>query len=766
MAPRHVSVARHWVLVAAALAIFAPCTVWTTPTHAAGPLDRLDTSLNFVPEDAAFYSATLRNGEQIEAIRKSRAWAALMALPAVQDGLKRFKTEMESGQYAPQVKTVWENPEVQNGLKLLADMFSHEVFVCGDQGMVDLLDLVQRVSNSVRFGQILGQIKGEGPARPEGLLANALAENIGLLKVPNVIVGFRLKNRELAAQELTKLEAVVNALLMFVPQLSSKWKRTTIAGNEYLTLTLDGSMIPWDEIPLDEAREHELRKGDVDKVVERVKKLKKVIALGLRGDYLIFAVGPSTDRLAQLGKGKSLADRPEFKPLQEFADRRLVSIGYASQAALSRLMYSTRDVRDLLKSVEDALPKLDLSLDQQAEIRKDIGELTADLKAAESANGAMSSFHFLTDRGIEGYSYSWGKFPQADAREALTLLEHIGGKPILAALGRSRGSEAQYDVAVKWVKRGYHYFEEFAVPQIPPDDREKFQKAVELFNPLVKRLDKANRLLIQAMADGQIGLILDAKFQSRQFHRELPATERPMPMIEPAMIFGVSDAKRLRAAMGEYRAIFNDGVEALRKVVPDPNDIPPISIPEPKTAETPAGMLYTYDLPEEWGLAKEIVVSLGLSDRVGVAALTMDHAKRLLAPTPSGLGGVLSNAKRPRAMAASFDWAGLVATATPWVELAVREIAKEEPGAGEMPKPKRKLKRPVAKEKGGEPKAEKTAAVEKKTPAQPKPRKASIMDQVRVVLKVLTVIPSITGETYVDGGALVTHTLTEIRDID
>ena len=463
MALRHVSATRHWVLVGITLTILASCTLWTVPTHAAGPLDKLGTSLSFVPEDAAFYSAMLRNGEQIEAIRKSRAWAALMALPVVQDGLKRFRTEMESGRHAAQVKAVWENPEVQKALKLLGDMVSHEVFVYGDQGMVDLIELVQRVSNSVRFGQILGQIKGEGPVQPGGLLATALADNVELLKVPNVIVGFRVKDRELAAQELTKLEAIVNAVLMFVPQLGSRWKRTTIAGTDYLTLSVDGGMVPWDQIPLDEAREHEARKGDVDKVVERIKKLEKVIALGLRGDYLIFAVGPSTDRLAQIGKGKSLADRPEFKPLEKYADRRLISIGYASQAALARLMYSTRDVRDLLKAVDQSLSKVDLTPDQKAEIRKDIGELTADLKAAEPSSGAMSSFHFLTDRGIEGYSYTWGKFPQIDAREALTLLEHIGGKPILAALGRSRGSEAQYDVAVKWVKRAYHYFEKFAV---------------------------------------------------------------------------------------------------------------------------------------------------------------------------------------------------------------------------------------------------------------------------------------------------------------
>ena len=763
MAPRTLSAARHGILAGTALALLASFALWVVPIQAAGPLDRLGTSLNFVPENVAFYGAMLRNAEQIEAIGKSRAWAAIMDLPAVQDGLKRFKAEIESGQYAAQVKAVWENAEVQNALKLLADMFSHEVFVCGDDGVFKLVELVQRVSNKVQFAQLLEQLQGKLPEQPLGLLAAALVDHIEMLQVPNVVMGFRLKNRELAVEELTKLEAIVNAMVMLIPQLGGKWKRTTVAGNDYLTLTLDGGMIPWEEIPLDEWREQELRKGDVDKVVDRIKKLKKVVSLGIRGDYLILAVGPSTDFLTKLGQGRSLADRPEFRPLEKFADRRLVSLGYTSPAA-ARLQDSSGDARDLIEAVEEALPNLGLSPEQQTRIRKDLVELSADLKAYAGDLGATSSFHFLTERGIEGYSYSWGKHPKVKAQAALALLDHVGGKPILAALGRWGNVASEYDLAVKWIKRAYGYFQEFAVPQIPPDEREEFQNAVKLFGPLVARLDKANRLLIQGLADGQVGLVLDARFQSRQFHRDLPATDQPMPMIEPALVFGVSDAKRVHEAMGEYRAIFNDAIEALRKIVPEPDEIPPLSLPEPKTTPTTHGTLFAYEFPEDWGLAKEIGVHLALSDRVAVVAFTLDHAKRLLAPTASRVGGVLADSQRPRAAAASFDWAGLVTAATPWVELAVREIAQEEPVPAEKPKPKRKPKRAAAKVDAEKPPTQEKAESGRQPPAKPEPRKATVMDQVRLVLKVLTAIPSVTGETYLDKGALVTHTLVEIRD--
>lgn len=791
MAARHKWSVRHWVLAGTALSIVTGCIVGASPARAAGPLDKLDTSLNWVPDDAAFYSASLRNGEQIEAIGKSRAWAAIMELPAVQDLRKQISDAMELPKRGDvgmeldqftrsiiQLKAAWENFEVRQAVKLLGDMFSQEVFVYGDQGAVDLIELVQRVSSEVRYGQMLGELTGEGrrDVDPAALVISALAGNLELLKVPNVIFGFRVKDRQLAVQELAKLEVAVNALLMFAPQYGDRWKRATVAGNEYLTLTLDGEMIPWSEVPVEEAREHELHKGDLDKVVKRVRAMKQVIALGLRGDYLLLAFGPSTDRLAQLGKGKSLADRPEFKPLAKYADRRIASIGYASRGFLSRVVSNTRDVYDLLKAVDRALPKLDLEAGQRDEIHKDIADLTKDLKSIDAEAGAVLSFAFLTGQGMEGYSYAWGDLRQVDAGKALSLIEHVGGKPILALLGRSRSSVGDYDMLVKWVRRGYHYFEEFGLPQIPADDREKLKKAERLFAPLVKRLDEANRTLIRALADEQFGLVIDARFKSRQFHKELPAMDRAMPMVEPALVFGVSDARALRKAMAEYRNLFNEGVETMRKVVPDPSDIPPIAIPEPKTSQTGSGTLYTFEFPEEWGLTKELVVSLGLSDHVGVVAVTDAHATRLLTPTPPAFRGVLADPARPRAMAASFHWAGLVDAATPWVEFAVRQAVPEDrPSAGETPKGKRppKAAKPETKKEDSakpvhakKPAEKKAAEGKKPEPRKPKARKASVMDQVRVVLKVLKVIPAITGETYREGDALVTHTLVEVRDID
>src|SRR5262249_40889461 len=64
------------------------------PAPAADPAGP-DTSLKLVPGDAAFYSAMLRNREQLELVFKSRAWARLTSLPAVQTAWQMAMTQLD-----------------------------------------------------------------------------------------------------------------------------------------------------------------------------------------------------------------------------------------------------------------------------------------------------------------------------------------------------------------------------------------------------------------------------------------------------------------------------------------------------------------------------------------------------------------------------------------------------------------------------------------------------------------------------------------------
>ena len=147
--------------------------------------------------------------------------------------------------------------------------------------------------------------------------------------------------------------------------------------------------------------------------------------------------------------------------------------------------------------------------------------------------------------------------------------------------GRSKVNLADYDMAVKWVKTGYGYIHEFALPRIPEPEREKAEKFLAAAIPLVHRLDLANRqMLLPALADGQIGLVIDRRLASKQFVGNQPPTDKPMPMIEPALILGVSDPDLLKKAMSEYRAVVNGLIGAVREM--DENARNPRGHPAPR----------------------------------------------------------------------------------------------------------------------------------------------------------------------------------------
>ena len=70
---------------------------------------------------------------------------------------------------------------------------------------------------------------------------------------------------------------------------------------------------------------------DGDKLIAHLKKTTLVVSLGLRDDYLLLAIGPSTDVLARMGKGPPLRSLPELAAVAKFADKRICSVGYLAR---------------------------------------------------------------------------------------------------------------------------------------------------------------------------------------------------------------------------------------------------------------------------------------------------------------------------------------------------------------------------------------------------------------------------------------------------
>ncbi len=721
-------------MVVVGVAAFLPL-----PAGRAADLDKIAPSLQWITEDAAIYSVMLRNREQVEIVLNSKAWAKVKELPLVQTlvGKVREQLAQEDGPTA-EARKFFEAPENRQLIDLFLDMASEEIFVYGGPSSADFYVLMARYNNQVQVQQMVLALKqfAEGKEQEHAqakAYLDALVSLQDLIKVPDMVVGFRVKDPARAEAQLRRLETLIkDQIAERAPQLKDRFKRVQAGKDSFLTLTLDGKLIPWDEIPL---KDLEDRPGQYDDLVKKLTQLKGTLSLGVHDKYVLFGVGSSLDQLTRLfqpGTGtKRLASRPEFQPVTKQLDKRITNIAYTSAAFNAAYASGAYDPQNLLKTVQDAIPQKDLPERQRTQIRKDLDELAKDLKRLTPKPGAMLQFSYLTSQGYEGYSYYGVAQPAAAApAKPLTLLHHLGGHPLMASVRHSRFSPEDYQLMVKWLKVINRYSEELIVPRLEEPQKELYEKVAKAAYPLLQRLDEINsKMLLPALANCQVGLVLDGKLTSTQWLKMLPPSEKPLPMLEPALVLSVADAALLRKAMTEYRTLANQALAKGRELFGE--DFPEVKIPAPQTKKGKAGELFFYSLPEEVPLDPQIKITFGLNPKVAVVAISQEHADRLLADTPPQFKtGPLADAKRPLESAGYMDWAGLIGVISPWVEMGLQTA---EP-----------FVRLFAGDVAG---------------------KEDLATQARNIFNILKVFRHTSSATYFENGTWVTHSETIIKDL-
>ena len=683
-------------------------------------------SLAWVPADASAYTVMLRNREQWQAVTRSVAWARLNALPVVKKGWDHLQAEWAKEDGPLAAVRQWYNDDANHALvNLLGDMVSDEVFIYGGKGSAEFLALLQELQAVSQFAPLLSTLEGKNLAaaqRPEErvrLLLRTLADQPEKIVVPEIVIGFRLKNADPARTQLKRLGTLAKHLAEQDPKLKKHVQKTTLAGAEFWTLKLDGTMIPWGQLPLGDLEENP---GEFDKLIKRLKELKLTVSLGVREPFALLAIGESPALVASLGKGKLLKDRPEFVPLAKYADRKVVSLGYGSKEWQALQTIRRADIEDMAKGIMEQLKNLGITPEQEARIRKDLARMSKDLKGLLPEPGPAVSISFLTDTGYESIAYDWTKNLGLDGSKVLTVLNHAGGTPLLVAAGRVNLDPKEYAKLVKWIKVAHQHFEEIVLPQLGV--KNVYDPVFKLVQPSLVRLDKATgEMLLPALADGQLAFILDAKLKSKQWHRRLPPADNALPLLEPALVTGVKDADLLRKAFEEYRQTINHLLGTVGRLVPG---LPEISVPPAQTKKVKGGTLYFYPIPEAAELDSQICPAAGLSKHVATLALSLDHAGRLLAAKPLQSGSpLLADSKKPLASATHVNVEGLIRTLSPWVDYALENAGLAQQGEG----------------------AE------------------NVLAQTRIAMEILTVFRSYTSISYLENGALVIRSQSVIRDL-
>ena len=628
-------------------------------------------ALRWAPRDAAFFSASLHLKDQFQALAESNVAQRLMQTELAQSAVARARQELENPDSpAFMAWNMLQLPENQELLALLGDMFDNEVVAYGDQGWADLLSLVQSLSNQSNFSQIGNVAAGDfdaiveqGDAAGAHAIFQMLQERRGDLHIPQIVWAFHIDDAERAARQLKRLEVVVNLLLSQLDQ-PPPGEIAPLRAGEFNGL---GWTIPFESVglgsdgigPMFEVLEQvETYPGEFDAFVNHLLQLQASIAVGVWRDYVIVSVANDFSHLEALGQGDFLAEAPEMQMLARHADRKILSMSYVSPAFLEAAASQDETFALMRDTASRVRENPNLPEDLQERIINDVDEFTADLRTVSGKPGGQLGLAFSSPYGTEGVAYDWTEYPYIDDSRPLELLHHVGASPWFVLIGRSAGSREQFDVLAKWIERGFGYFVDFGVPQIEGEEEQaKARRAVEILTATGSQAAEVFReKLLPALADGQVGLVVDGEYRSRQPFAEMEPLDFEIAWPEPAAVVGVTDRDLLIEAAAELRVLVNEGYAQLREI--EPEQFTPFELPEPLSQSIPGGVMYFYSLPP--GVVEEAIVpNVSLSDHVLAFTTTAAHSERLLEENDSFSNVQVIDVESPATTVVRLDFAAV-----------------------------------------------------------------------------------------------------------
>jgi len=553
--------------------------------------------------------------------------------------------------------------------------------------------------------------------------------------VPDLVWGFKTKKKDIGAFQLKRLEVLAKLLTDINPDLAGSIARRKVAGGEVLAFTLTGRQLPWRELA--DSLEDELGESEeIDKVLAKLRKLDIVFALGMIGDWVILSVGDSLDHLDKLvlpgGKGKALVDTPPFAKLDAQADKPLTGISYVS-AAMAEALAGTPDDA-WVKAAAEMADAGDLP-DVKAWLAKVVAEYGKRLPKP----AAWLAFSFLTEQGYEGHVWNWAGNLPLDGSRPLGILEHAGGSPLAVAASRLAADPNFLPLVSELAREGWGLVAKHGRPRMDDDDQEKFDLVSAELAPLGAELVEILRTKLgPAVADGQIGFVLDAQATTSRLQAELPKSAEPLPLLEPAIVLPLADRKLFVEGLNDFFAWGDKLVAAVRKV--DPDTVPAgYRIPEPAREKVAGGSIWSFAIPDA-RLDEQVRPTIGVADTAAVFALVPGHATRLLEPARLQTGGKLSAFAEPLAAAAALDFNKLIDAVEPWIVYATR--------LGSM----------VAREGSVDAATDLSADV-----LAPEAREA--LDTAKRVLEVARCLKTAVAETRLEDDAVVTRWRNVIRDL-
>ena len=638
------------------------------------PLDAQQTprpsSLDIVPQSAAFYWSSMNHAAQWRTLQESNAYRQLMDCEVAKRMRKAYRSGRRSGfqqfgygnPFADYLEGYAESIGSIPGkmlLNYLGEILGNEVFVYADE---DWINLSQGVSDFYEQAALVMQdveLNNMDEATVRQLL-DLGKQHLADTTIPHIVMGTVLDSPGSTKSLLQIAEAGLDELLtQFPDQLDYLVESYQVIERDdmyLLTIQLDAHMMPWEDVVDD---------PDLGPYLDDIKAIianKSInLTLGVKGNFLLLALGPDGQHIENLGDGALLIDHPQLVALkQAAADHAITSVSYVSQALADYNRESLTGIIDSLVSMAKlGLQAADADVQQTlsgltADLQSDADELKRDLAVALAQPGARLGFCYLFEQGIEGYIYNWGENKYLDDSRPLTILDQVGSQPALLFASRSKQEPGQFQMARKWMGRIYQRVTKY-VPRTASSQREALM-FVEISNGLAdicsQLADATEQNLLPATENGQTALVLDFNSRNNQWHEMMPPSEFELPIPSVAVLAEHHDLTKIVATGQAYHLAVADLIELLKNY-PEFEIPEDLQVPRASNRSAADGELFYFPLPEAWGLHASIAPHAVVTNDLLILGFSLNQTERLLSETGPQFTGILSERDR-NLMAVSF----------------------------------------------------------------------------------------------------------------
>jgi hypothetical protein len=600
------------------------------------------TGADVVPGDCLAFSTSLKMKQQFEQFINSPAFQKRM-MPLIKKAYEKAKTEGDDK--VKQAIAQFESPQAQHVIATAVDLLGRECFTYMDHDWMTFFEKLSKLPERLQGTLAMAAIGG-GASHPEKIIVPALIDFLveSKLTAPPIVMGFKPTDIKKFSEGLAQL-----------PEMAANGKvpveKSEINGATFYTIKLQGKMLPIPEDKLVDALE------DTGVSEQRAKDFYAwigdqtlAITLGTTGDYLIVSVAADNNHLKKFGKGTPLSANPALTPVREHLTKpNLLGLHYLSQE-LAMLGYQTPEQQkaEVEKGLAPASIFLPPGLGQKlsADI-KDFIDYTAKITPKPSEIVSID----LDNRGMESYSYSKAISPKTDYARPLSVLAHMGGNPFIGVAGSSQSSKEDYEHLRNFCKKVYGYVNEFALPKMDKDTREKFKKYETIALPIVTEIDEITAKKFLPSIDAcQAAFVVDFKAKAQRFpEKDLP---KPMPIPEVGIGFTVNDGDMFRDAIVSYVKTVQTGYTRLRPLMAEDgaNNLPEtLDFPLPSSANVGDGMQYFYPMPEK--LDPAILPHVVVSKKFVTISSSPALSQRMLSPSGPVKNEVVG-IDQPSAMAA------------------------------------------------------------------------------------------------------------------